>query len=186
MGLLQYSTRRAYDCLNAYLTAEGDDEAAFIHHGSLVPTQAYLFAELYNRTSDMELVRSCYPRLRQYYLFFTGQSGSSTLDNLDSGLLRPWDYFYNSGGWDDYPPQKYVHAQGLEATCTPVVTTAHAIRICKDTGILCGNVGSRSGCGGLRRGYHAPDVGIWTTGRGTMSPVITAMCCMTRNAGRRA
>ena len=131
MGLLQYSTRRAYDCLNAYLTAEGDDEAAFIHHGSLVPTQAYLFAELYNRTGDMELVRSCYPRLRQYYLFFTGQSGSSTLDNLDSGLLRPWDYFYNSGGWDDYPPQKYVHAQGLEATCTPVVTTAHAIRFAK-------------------------------------------------------
>ena len=40
-----------------------------------------------------------------------------------SGLLRPWDYFYNSGGWDDYSPQKKrVHEKHLEASCTPVIT----------------------------------------------------------------
>src|SRR5699024_7601378 len=48
--------------------------------------------------------------------------------DLAGGLLRPWDYFYNSGGWDDYPPQREVHRRGLEGCCTPVVTTAHAIR----------------------------------------------------------
>ena len=25
--------------------------------------------------------------------------------------IRTWDYFYNSGGWDDYPPQVYVHRE---------------------------------------------------------------------------
>ena len=64
----------------------------------------------------------------QYYAFFTGQAGGSTTADLQSGLLRPWDYFYNSGGWDDYPPQKAVHEQRLEKRCTPVVTTAHAVR----------------------------------------------------------
>lgn len=131
MGLTQFSLRRGFDCLNAYLTAPGDDEAAFIHHGSLVPVQFYLFAELWNRSGSRELVEYCYPRLMQYYQFISGQAGSSTIANLKSGLLRPWDYFYNSGGWDDYPPQKTTHAQHLEATCTPVITTAHVTRCAK-------------------------------------------------------
>jgi hypothetical protein len=46
-------------------------------------------------------------------------------------MIRTWDYFYNSGGWDDYPPQNYVHQEGLEASVTPVVNTAHAIRTAK-------------------------------------------------------
>lgn len=131
MGLAQLSARRGFDCLNAYLTPPGSDEAAFIHHGSLVPVQFFLFAELLNKTGSRALAEYCWPRLLQYYEFFTGQASSSTMASLASGLLRPWDYFYNSGGWDDYPPQKEVHARGLEAGCTPVVTTAMAIRCAK-------------------------------------------------------
>ncbi len=128
MGLTQFSERRGFDCLNAYLTVPGDDEAAFIHHGSLVPTQFYLYNELLNKTGSRELAAYCYPRLKQYYAFLSGQAGSSSTADLKSGLLRPWDYFYNSGGWDDYPPQKALHQQRLEASCTPVITTAHVIR----------------------------------------------------------
>ena len=131
MGLAQYSARRGFDCLNAYLTPPGDNETAFIHHGSMVPTQFYLFAELLNQTQSRALAEYCYPRLAQYYAFFTGQAGGSTTANLCSGLLRPWDYFYNSGGWDDYPPQQAVLAQRLQVVCTPVVTTAHAVRCAK-------------------------------------------------------
>lgn len=131
MGLAQFSLRRGFDCLNAYLTAPGDDEAAFIHHGSLVPTQFYLYDELLNKTQSMALAAYCYPRLAQYYRFIRGIAGSSTTATLKSGLLRPWDYFYNSGGWDDYPPQNAVHQQHLEASCTPVVTTSHVIRCAK-------------------------------------------------------
>ena len=131
MSLAQFSDRRGFDCLNAYLTAPGDDEAAFIHHGSMVPIQFYLFAELWNRTGSRELVEYCYPRLLQYYNFISGHAGSSTTANMKSGLLRPWDYFYNSGGWDDYPPQKATHEQRLDAVCTPVITTSHVTRCAK-------------------------------------------------------
>lgn len=131
MGLTQFSLRRGFDCLNAYLTAPGDDEAAFIHHGSLVPTQFYLYDELLSKTQSLPLAQYCYPRLLQYYRFLRGHAGSSTTASLKSGLLRPWDYFYNSGGWDDYPPQKALHQQRLESSCTPVITTAHVIRCAK-------------------------------------------------------
>ena len=38
--------------------------------------------------------------------FLPGRREDSTTADLQSGLLRPWDYFYNSGGWDDYPRPK--------------------------------------------------------------------------------
>lgn len=131
LGLSAYSVKRATDCLKAYLTEPRDEQSAFIHHGSLMPTQFYLFQEIMNITQDDELARYCYPRLKQYYLFMAGKLGSSTLGNMNSKLLRPWDYFYNSGGWDDYPPQMYVNREKLTQNVTPVITTAQVIRCAK-------------------------------------------------------
>ncbi len=131
LGLLELDVDRAVDCLNAYTTPEGDPQVAFMHHGSMVPVQHYLFQELWNRTQDRGLLEYFYPRLRQYYRFFAGRLGSSTTRSMKSSLLKTWDYFYNSGGWDDYPPQVQVHHDRLEATTTPVISTAHAIRIAK-------------------------------------------------------
>ena len=131
MGLLPFDLARGIDCLNAYTTPPGDPQAAFIHHGSPVPVQIYAFQELWNRTRSRELLEYFYPRLRQQYLFLAGRLGSSTTRPLKSNLLKTWDYFYNSAGWDDYPPQVKVHHSQLEATVTPVVTTAHAIRTAK-------------------------------------------------------
>ncbi len=128
LGLLELDVERAIDCLNAYTTPPGDPHAAFIHHGSPAPIQIYAFAELWNRTQDRALLAYFYPRLRQMWLFLAGRLGSSTTRTLKSGLLKTWDYFYNSAGWDDYPPQVYVHRHGLEATVAPVINTAHAIR----------------------------------------------------------
>jgi len=131
LGLVELDIDRAIDCLNAYMTEPGDPHAAFIHHGSLVPVQFYLFLEIWNRRQDRRLLEHFYPRLRQYYTFLSGQLGSSTTRALKSNLLKTWDYFYNSGGWDDYPPQVHVHQHGLESRVTPVVTTAHCIRAAK-------------------------------------------------------
>ncbi len=131
MGLSGYSAERGVDCLRAYLTEPGDEQTAFIHHGSLVPTQFYLFQELMNITQNYELARYSYPRLKQYYLFLTGKLGSSTLGDMNSKLLRPWDYFYNSGGWDDYPPQMHVMKEKLTQSVSPVNTTAQVIRCAK-------------------------------------------------------
>ncbi|MCB8925191.1 MAG: hypothetical protein H6652_06145 [Ardenticatenaceae bacterium] len=131
LGLLELDTNRAIDNLNAYVTEPGEPDAAFIHHGSPVPTQFYLFHELWNRTQAPELLAYFYPRLQQYHRFMAGRLGSSTTRGLRSNLLKTWDYFYNSGGWDDYPPQVYVHQNRLEGRVTPVVTTAHVIRTAK-------------------------------------------------------
>lgn len=133
LGLLELDLDRAIDCLNAYVTEPGDADTAFIHHGTPLPVQHYLFQEIWNRTQSEGLLTYFYPRLRQYYYFLAGHAPGSRTRTLNSNLLRTWDYFYNSGGWDDYPPQHHVtqHALTMHATVTPVVTTAHAIRTAK-------------------------------------------------------
>lgn len=131
LGLCELDQARALDNLNAYMTEPGDDSCAFIHHGSPVPVQFYLFQELWNRGGNREFLEYFYPRLRQYHRFLSGNSDGSTTRNLASNLLRTWDYFYNSGGWDDYPPQVETHKRKLESSVTPCVNTAHAIRCAK-------------------------------------------------------
>jgi hypothetical protein len=131
LALLELDPERAVDCLNAYVTDPGDSHAAFVHHGSPVPTQIYLLHELWNRTQDHALLTYFYPRLRQYYLFLTGAQGSSTTRALRSNLLRTWEYFFDSGGWDDYPAQLHTLNSGFAAQTTCVAITAHAIRSAK-------------------------------------------------------
>ena len=131
LGLLELGTRLAVENLNAYLTGPEDDECAFIHHGSPVPVQFYLFAELMNRTGDRELAKYFYPKLRHYYRFMAGRAPSSTMCGSGRNtLIRSWDYFYNSGGWDDYPPQLYIHAHKLH-DAAPAVGSSHVIRAAK-------------------------------------------------------
>lgn len=130
LGLLELDLQNAVDILNVYTTPVGA-QSAFIHHGSPVPVQIYLFWELWNRTQSRELLEYFYPRLRQYHAFLAGRLGSSTTRRHRDHLICTWDYFYNSGGWDDYPPQKYVHANNLESVVTPVINSAHTIRCAK-------------------------------------------------------
>lgn len=130
LGLLELDVNAAIEELNAYLTPPGS-QSAFIHHGTPLPTQHYLFFEIWNRTHSHALLRYFYPRLRQYYLFLAGRSGSSTTRHHSNGLISTWDYFYNTGGWDDYPPQVYVHKHKLEASTVPAVSTSHIIRSAK-------------------------------------------------------
>ncbi|MBE9601720.1 trehalase family glycosidase [Pedobacter sp. MC2016-24] len=130
LGLNETDLDRAVDCINAYTTAPGS-QSAFIHHGSPVPVQVYAFLDLWNKTRSKALLDHFYPRLKQYYHFLSGQLGSSSTRVLPSNLLKTWDYFYNSGGWDDYPAQLAVHQQRLESSVTPVITTAQCIRFAK-------------------------------------------------------
>lgn len=130
LGLNEINPDLALQCLNAYTTPPGS-QSAFIHHGSPVPTQIFAFLELWQKTQSPKMLAYFYPRLAQYYQFLSGASGSSTTRNLNSHLIRTWDYFYNSGGWDDYPPQVAVHKQKLEQSATPVISTAQCIRVAK-------------------------------------------------------
>jgi hypothetical protein len=128
LGLLEISVKRAIENLNAYLTECGDRENAFVHHGSPVPVQFYLYLELWNRTHDREMLAFFYPRLKQYYDFLSGRNPLSwTRRRSNTGMICTWDYFYNSGGWDDYPPQWAVHQTDAK-NILPVVSTAMTIR----------------------------------------------------------
>lgn len=141
LGLLQLDIQRAIDCLNAYLTPPGRKDAAFIHHGSPVPVQFYLYQELWNRTQSREMLAHFFPSLRRYHRFLAGRADGSTTARKKSNLLQTWDYFYNSGGWDDYPPQFYVHQKGIAASATPAVNTSHAIRTAKILKAVAGILG---------------------------------------------
>ncbi len=133
LGLTALDTGRALDCLNAYLTEPGDSQHAFIHHGTPLPVQHYVFQELWNQTQQRDLLARLYPRLRQYHQFLLGHEGGGSTRTLKSGLLRTWDYFYNSGGWDDYPPQWHLRTERPDRypVTTPCVNSAHAIRTAK-------------------------------------------------------
>ena len=131
LGLLEISRKRAVENLNAYLTPPEDQEHAMIHHGSPLPVQFYLFAELMNRGVSQETARYFYPRLKHCYEFFAGRAPGCTIRGKNGkGLLRAWDYFDNSGGWDDYPPQVQVHRKQWK-DIAPVVLTSHFIRMAK-------------------------------------------------------
>ncbi len=127
LGLLELAPARSVDNLAAYLT-NADDDLAFIHHGSPVPVQIYQLQALWNRTQDTALLRRFFPGARRMHRFLVGRGDGSRTRTLASGLIRTWDYFYNSGGWDDYPPQKFIRGTKLTEVVAPVVNSAHAIR----------------------------------------------------------
>ncbi|WP_443751081.1 MGH1-like glycoside hydrolase domain-containing protein [Asticcacaulis solisilvae] len=128
--------------LDAYLTRSDDDQAAFLHHGTPLPIQFYLFHELWNRNGSLDFARARYPGLKRYARFLLGDEGSTCRD-LKSGLIRTYDYFYNTGGMDDYPAQMAVHAKGMAACVAPVITTAHVIRCLRILVQVAGAIGER-------------------------------------------
>jgi len=130
LGLSEFSKIRAIENLNAYLTEPDDDECAFILSGTPLPVQIYLYTEIWNRFQDKEMLQFFYPKIKHFYDFLAGHILGSTVREFKTDLLKSWDYFYNSGGWDDYPPQWNIYINKKYDT-TPVVTTAHAIRFAK-------------------------------------------------------
>ncbi|TKG95428.1 hypothetical protein EYV94_08265 [Puteibacter caeruleilacunae] len=129
IGLAQVDEQRGEENLHAYLN-EQEEQSAFIHHGTPLPVQHYLYQELWNQYQSDDMLATNYPKLKKYYEFLSGKAQGSTT-RTDLNLIKTWDYFYNSGGWDDYPPQGYVHWKKIAHKTAPVVSTAHAIRIAK-------------------------------------------------------
>lgn len=139
MGLAEIDLQRAEDCLNAYMTPVGDPHSPCIFHGSPLPTQILLFAELYNRTGDKELLRRYYPMIWQQHRFFADARYSGRAK--ETGLFSTWDIFYNSGGWDDYPAQKLIHEQALEKTVCPMVNVSFTVLCARILKLLAGELG---------------------------------------------
>lgn len=127
IGLNDINKKVAAEYINTYTTSD-KSQSAFIHHGTPLPVQLYALQDLYNKTQSKELLEYFYPKLKKFYDFLTGKFEGSTVRTFKSDLLKTWDYFYNSGGWDDYPPQHYITGKPIRAYIAPISTTAHAIR----------------------------------------------------------
>ncbi|MBE7043006.1 MAG: hypothetical protein E7399_05870 [Ruminococcaceae bacterium] len=126
-GLSAISLKRAEENLNAYLVEPDDPDCAFIMHGSTVATQMFLFLELWQKSLDETLIKRYYPSMKRYYQFYSDKKKVAP----KTGLLQPWNQFYNSGGWDDYPPQQYMHDNQMEGSVSPVITTAMTVLFAK-------------------------------------------------------
>jgi hypothetical protein len=137
MGLGLMSFERAFDCLNTYLTPVGDRHSPYIFHGSVVPTQIFLYKYLFDKyPSERKRLLDLYPMIYQLFSFYANMDERS--GQMQSKLLKTWDIFYNSGGWDDYPPQKFLHNGNSEErkgastdNTSPVITTAVTVLIAK-------------------------------------------------------
>ncbi len=131
LGLIDIDPVKAFECIKAYTTPAGS-ESAFIHHGTPLPIQMYAYLDLWNNGLSRDTLAFLYPRLKQFFDFMTGENGSSSTRMKGSGLLRTWDYFYNSGGWDDYPPQSALNENKQQSKfITPVVASAYYLRAAK-------------------------------------------------------
>lgn len=130
MGLAEMDLQRAKECLNTYLTDINDKHSPYIFHGTPLPTQILLYAEIYAKTGDMKFLREFYPYIKQQYRYFADIRKTDKIQK--TGLFSLWHVFYNSGGWDDYPAQEYVHEHKLKDCVCPIVNTAFTV--------LCGKI----------------------------------------------
>lgn len=127
LALNEIDPVKAFETIRAYTTETGA-QSAFIHHGTPLPIQFFAFSELCSKLQDDKVMEWMYPRLKQYYDYMTGKNSTSTT-MMKSGLIRTWDYFYSSGGWDDYPPQHELRTEShLYPHVTPVVSSAYYLR----------------------------------------------------------
>ena len=127
-GLLEFSNDLCRYALETYLSEDDNRDFDFLLHGSLVPTQFEEYYELLKRTEDKHSLDSLYPKMRRYYNFLRGRSGSSTCGKFGNGLLTVYDYWYSCSGMDDYPAQSAMIENRAEAYSCPCLPTSHIIR----------------------------------------------------------
>ncbi len=128
LGMIDYSETMAEYSLDTYLSDESNPDYAFLHHGSPVPVQMYLYLEMLKRRNDKTKLLEMYPRAKLYYDFLAGKVRGSTTAKFKSGLTTTYDYFYSSSGMDDYPPQVAMMNRNIRDTSAPVISTSQVIR----------------------------------------------------------
>ena len=132
LALLDLDYTRAVENLNAYLSTKDNTSNAFVLHGTPLPMQIFLLFELWNRSCNIEMLKHFYPRVKRMYDYLAGHTpGSKTRSHCNEPLICTWDYFYNSGGWDDYPPQWERFTYHEKYNVIPVISTSGIIRSAK-------------------------------------------------------
>ena len=143
---------RGYEIIRQYTTAP-EEEAPFVHHGTPLATQILAIGDVWERGGcDEGQLKEIYPRLKRFYDYMTGPRFRKA-----SGLLETWNIFYNSGGWDDYPPQWTLRPQKeLRSRTTPMVSTAYYIRCAKILRLIAAHL--EAGAKGAQRKPFTADI----------------------------
>ncbi len=131
LGMNDYAPEFAKYILETYITDESNPDYAFLHHGSPVPVQMYLYFEMLARAEDKNELFAIYPKMRHYYEFLAGRVKGSTTARFKSGLTTTYDYFYSSSGMDDYPAQVEMMARNVRDTAAPAISSSQLIRCAK-------------------------------------------------------
>lgn len=131
LGMTGLSPEFAYYSLDTYFSDESNPDYAFLHHGSPVPAQMYLYLELLKLNNDKEKLLALYPRAKLYYDFLAGKVRGSTTAKFKSGLTTTYDYFYSSSGMDDYPAQVAMMDENVRDKAAPCISSAQLIRCAK-------------------------------------------------------
>ncbi len=131
LGMIDYAPQFAKYSLETYITDESNKDYAFLHHGSPVPVQMYLYLSMLCRNNDKTELLSLYPKMKHYYDFLAGRAKGSTTAKFESGLTTTYDYFYSSSGMDDYPPQDEIVKREVRETAAPVISSSQLIRCAK-------------------------------------------------------
>ena len=141
LGMIDYSETFAEYSLDTYFSEEDNKDYAFLHHGSPVPVQMYLYLEMLKRRNDKSKLLEMYPRAKRYYDFLAGKINGSTTAKFKSGLTTTYDYFYSSSGMDDYPPQVAMMNRNIRDTSAPVISTSQVIRCGKILKMIASKLG---------------------------------------------
>lgn len=122
-----YDPVKAFETIRAYTTEEGS-QSAFIHHGTPLPIQFFAFEQMCSENWDDEAILYLYPRLKRFYDYVTGKDPTATTV-MSSDYMATWDYFYSTGGWDDYPVMHHLLLnRHLYKSVAPMVTSSYYIR----------------------------------------------------------
>lgn len=146
LGMAQLSNKFAVYSLDTYLSDESNADYAFLHHGSPVPVQMYLYLELLKKTNDKTELLSLYPRAKLYYDFLAGKTRGSTTAKFKSGLTTTYDYFYSSSGMDDYPAQVEMMNGELRDKAAPCISSSQVIRCGEILKIVADRLGKSEDC----------------------------------------
>ncbi|MBP5721063.1 MAG: hypothetical protein J6W82_08370 [Bacteroidales bacterium] len=141
-GMSEIDPFRGYEIIRQYTTTP-EEEAPFVHHGTPLATQIFAIGDVWERCGCSEgQLKEIYPRLKRFYDYMTGPRF-----RRKSGLLETWNLFYNSGGWDDYPPQWALRPQKeLRSRTLPMVSTSYYIRCAKILRLLASHLASDTKC----------------------------------------
>lgn len=143
LGMLDIAWAFAKYSLETYLSDENNPDYAFLHHGSPVPVQMYLYLEMLKRETDKSKLFELYDRVKLYYNFLAGKIRGSTTAKFKSGLTTTYDYFYSSSGMDDYPAQVEMMNRNIRDTAAPVISSSQLIRCAKILSMIAAKTGKQ-------------------------------------------